>query len=87
MIWEALDNHRGLCKKGQEIRGELGDVTMETEAGGMRRGDEPGNAGGLQQLEKARKWILLGAFRRNTALPTILYFWSPELKGTKCVLF
>lgn len=61
---------------------------MEAEAGGMRRGI------GLSQLEKAGKWLPLGASRRNTALPfytfiliAISHCRSPGLKGTNVCCF
>lgn len=64
VIWAALGSLRGLCKRGKKIKGKLGDVTMEAEAGGMRRGamsqgmqvassswKRPGNGFSLELLE------------------------------------
>lgn len=54
-------------------------MPMEAEPGVMGgRGRKPGNAGGPQELEKARNGFSFRASRRNVSLLT-LHFRTPEL--------
>ena len=49
---------------------EEGAVVVETRGrSDSRRGHEPRNPGGLQKLEKARRWILPWSLWKQSSLP------------------